>query len=216
MAPPPAGVGRGCPDRSRRRRPRARAPAAPVARGRLPRPTRGERSNPSRALPARAVLLHELGDEARPARLVAGPEPGAGVAVEVLVEEDEVPPVRIGLKLVDTTEDRPPPILITDEDAGEPAGQLQADLPERHESVTARGAGHLEAVAVEVIELLERLDQEVVDGKPHRPAPVGVAAEEPARRLGRLVVDAILHAVDVEQVGVLTVHAYEDSVVVER
>src|SRR5262245_33872341 len=45
-----------------------------------------------------AALLEELGHHARPARLVARAEAGAVVAVEVLVEEDEVPPVGIRLE----------------------------------------------------------------------------------------------------------------------
>src|SRR5262245_41820069 len=44
--------------------------------------------------------LHERGDQARPARLVAGPDAGAALAVEVLVEEDVVAPMRIALELV--------------------------------------------------------------------------------------------------------------------
>ena len=46
------------------------------------------------------------------------------------------------------------------------------------------------------MELLQRLDEQVVDRKPNRPAPVGVAAEEPAVRFGRLVIDAVLFSVD--------------------
>ena len=37
------------------------------------------------------------------------------------------------------------------------------------------------------MELLQRLDQEEIDGKPDRPAPVRVAAEQARRRLARLV-----------------------------
>ena len=40
--------------------------------------------------------LEAVGDERRPAGLVRGAEPAPGVAVEVLVEEDQVAPVRIG------------------------------------------------------------------------------------------------------------------------
>ena len=46
-----------------------------------------------------------------------------------------------------------------------------------------------EVVAVVVVELLERLDQQVVDREPDRAAPVRVAAEQSRPRLGRLVVD---------------------------
>ena len=43
----------------------------------------------------------------------------------------------------------------------------------------------LERVAVEVVVALQRLDQQVVDREPDRPAPVGVAAEQAGVRLGR-------------------------------
>src|SRR5213079_2918705 len=53
--------------------------------------------------------LQQCGDEAGPSGLVAGAEAGAVVAVEVLVKEDEVPPVRIVLELPRVSVDRPPP-----------------------------------------------------------------------------------------------------------
>ena len=40
-------------------------------------------------------VLQQFGDQRGPARLMAGPEPLAGVAVKVLVEEHEIAPVRI-------------------------------------------------------------------------------------------------------------------------
>ena len=55
-----------------------------------------------------AVELDELGDESGPARLVTGAQPGAVVAVEVLVEEDVVAPMRIGLELLAAAVDRAP------------------------------------------------------------------------------------------------------------
>ena len=45
-----------------------------------------------------SALLQQLGDQAGPAGLMAGAEPGAVVAVEVFVEQDQVAPVRIGLE----------------------------------------------------------------------------------------------------------------------
>ena len=52
-------------------------------------------SPPARQHRGAARLLDELGHERRPAGLVAGAQPGAGVAVEVLVEQDAVAPVRV-------------------------------------------------------------------------------------------------------------------------
>ena len=52
----------------------------------------------SSSLVAAPVLLHQLGHEPGPARLVARPEPRARVPVEILVEQDEVAPVWIDLE----------------------------------------------------------------------------------------------------------------------
>src|SRR4029453_1759514 len=46
------------------------------------------------------IELDELGDEPCPAGLVTGAQPGAVVGVEVLVEEDVIAPVGIGLELL--------------------------------------------------------------------------------------------------------------------
>ncbi len=43
--------------------------------------------------------IEQARDETGPPRLVAGPEPRSVVAVEVLIEEDQIAPVRIVLKL---------------------------------------------------------------------------------------------------------------------
>src|SRR6185436_16040528 len=45
-----------------------------------------------------AALLQQLGDEAGPAGLVAGPHAPAVVAVEVFVERDQVLPLRVVLE----------------------------------------------------------------------------------------------------------------------
>ena len=51
---------------------------------------------------------YHVGDQPRPPRLVRRAEAGAVVAVEVFVEEDEVPPVRVGLELLRSAVDRAP------------------------------------------------------------------------------------------------------------
>src|SRR5438128_11171625 len=78
------------------------------------------------------ALLQELGHEPGPAGLVAGANAGAVVTVEVLVEEDEVAPVRIGLERVGAAVDRTPAVGPLEEDAGEPSRQLRRHVPERH------------------------------------------------------------------------------------
>src|SRR6266545_6064671 len=135
----------------------------------------GGRRGPLRAL--FATLLQEFGDDAGPSRLMVGSDSRAVVTVEVLVEEDEVPPVRVLLELLDASVDRAPPVGVPQEDAGVATGQLGGDIPQGHELPGARGALDLETVAVEMVEPLDRLDQQEVHRYPDRPAPVGVAAE---------------------------------------
>ena len=55
----------------------------------------------TRRLPVKrifGVLMDEFRDHARPAGLVAGTQPCAGVAVEIFVEQDEIAPVGIGVE----------------------------------------------------------------------------------------------------------------------
>ena len=59
-----------------------------------------------------AALLDQLGDEGRPAGLVAGADAGAGVAVEEFVEEDIVAPVRVVLKIIDGAVERAAACLV--------------------------------------------------------------------------------------------------------
>src|SRR6266851_1558398 len=170
---------------------------------------------PPGLLPA---LLEQLGHEPRPAGLMAGAYAGPIVAVEVLVEEDEVAPVRIPVENLRPAVDRATAVLARQEEVREPPRQLGRHLPEVDLVVRAGGTRDLEIVAEEMVEFLERLDEEKVHGKPHRPAPVRIAAEHARRGLRGLVVDAVLLAVDLQDVGMVPVVAGEraDAVVREE
>src|SRR5436309_5234648 len=120
----------------------------------------------------------------------------AVVAVEVFVQPDEVPPVRIGLELGDASVDRPSPIRSAQENTGQASGELSRYVPEGRALTRSGRALDLKAGAVEVVELLEGLDQQVVDGKPDRSAPVGISAEEARARFCRFVVHAVFVAID--------------------
>src|SRR5690348_8886423 len=54
-------------------------------------------------------------DDSGPARLVTRPEPGAVVAVEVLVEEQVIAPVRVVLELLRSAEHRAAAVLVAQE-----------------------------------------------------------------------------------------------------
>src|SRR5262249_60394140 len=144
----------------------------------------GGRGGPHRGIFPPAALLRGLGPDPGPAGLMARADPGAVVAVEVLVEEHEVAPVRVVLEFLGTAVDRPPPVTSAQKDAGQAAGQLGRDLPEIESVRRARRKRDLQGIAVEVMELLERLDQQVIHGEPDSAAPVRGAAEENPRRTG--------------------------------
>src|SRR5262245_57058688 len=92
--------------------------------------------------------MHSAGDDPGPSRLMTGTDAGAVVAVEVLVEEQEIAPVRILLELLRRSVDRPAPLRVSHEDAGEAARDLLRDPVERHASARARGAFDRERVSV--------------------------------------------------------------------
>src|SRR2546425_6809547 len=108
---------------------------------------------------------------------MAGADALAGVAVEVFVKGDGVAPVRIGLEVFKVAEDGTVSVGAAEEDAGEPAGDFCGDFPQVHHLARSRRAFYFEVVAVVVMELLERFDNQVVKRKPDWPAPVRVAAE---------------------------------------
>src|SRR5256885_2260709 len=85
------------------------------------------------------------------------------------------------------------------------AGALRGRRPEVGHGPGAGRPRPLERIAVEGVELLERLDQEIVHREPDGAPPVRVAPEEPAGGLGWLVVDPVLHPVDPQHVRVVAV-----------
>src|SRR5262245_15954386 len=79
-----------------------------------------------------AEPLDQIGDETGPSGLVARADTGAGVAVEVLVEEDQIAPVRVGLERGGFAVHRPGALLVAEEDANEAPRDLLGHLEERH------------------------------------------------------------------------------------
>src|SRR5215469_3582426 len=67
-----------------------------------------------------------------PSCLVTGADTGAIVAMEILVEQQMIPPVGIALKLFGTPEHRPPARRIAQKYPGQPVGDLARDLEQVH------------------------------------------------------------------------------------
>ena len=61
------------------------------------------------------------------------------------------------------------------------------------------------------MELLERFNEQIVDGKPDRTTPVRIAAEESRARFGRLIAHSIVDAHRRQQIGVIFVIAREGT-----
>jgi Rod binding domain-containing protein len=57
-----------------------------------------------------SALLQQLSHQRRPSSLMAGAQPSAGISVEILVEENEIPPIGVFLKKSRIAENRAPPV----------------------------------------------------------------------------------------------------------
>src|SRR5689334_17598095 len=97
---------------------------------------------------------------------MAGAHAGSGVAMEVLVKENQIMPVRVGLELFKISEYRPAALFILKKDAGHAARKLTRHLPQVHHGSRAGGKFYFEIRAQIVMELLQRLDQQVIYREP--------------------------------------------------
>src|SRR5437867_11165494 len=143
-------------------------------------------------------------------------EAAPGLSMEVLVEQDELFPVRVRREPLVVAMTGAAAVLVREEGRGEPPRELERNLAEVHPA--SRAAGHLDRQLVPVIVViaLERLDEEIVHRKPHRAAPVRVAAEGSRRRLSRIVGYAVLPALHDERVRPHAIDARERADAVRR
>src|SRR6267142_4640883 len=129
--------------------------------------------------------MHDPGDGAGPSGLMARAQAGPVVAVEVLAEEEEVPPVRVLLELLSSSVERTAALAIPQEDAGETPPDLLGDFVQRQVPPRTRRTLDLEVLAVVREVLQQGADDQTVDRHPDRPPPVGVSADHPAVGFGR-------------------------------
>src|SRR5262245_21283180 len=104
-------------------------------------------------------------------------ESGAIVAVEVLVKQDEVAPIRVLLELSSSPVYRPATVLVPHKDASQPARDLLGHLVQRHSVPITRRTFDREVIAVIHVVLQQRPDDQRVHGHPVWPSPIRVAAE---------------------------------------
>src|SRR4029079_16734502 len=92
-----------------------------------------------RSLPAmRREVLEAAHDDRPPAGLVAGADPASGVAMEVLVKQDELAPAGIAGEALVAAVAGPPPLGVREEERGEAPRDLPLNLPEVHPDPGAR------------------------------------------------------------------------------
>src|SRR5215469_18633596 len=96
----------------------------------------------------------------------------ARVPMEVLVKKNELVPIGIRLKFLNSSIDRPFAFLISQENLRKPTRKFGCDIPQReHVSGPCREL-NFEIVAKVMMELLQRFYEQKIDRKPDRPTPV--------------------------------------------
>src|SRR6266566_9078520 len=152
-----------------------------------------------------AALLKQLRHHAGPSRLMAGADATAIVSMKILVEENQILPVRIMLELVRSSMNRPQSVLIAQEGSRETPRDLLRNFPEREEVPRPCRAFDLVFLAEIVVELLEGFDDQKVYRKPDRAPPVGIAAEQARARFSRLIFEAVLGRAESKHIRVVFV-----------
>jgi len=79
----------------------------------------------------RGKQMHQSSDNAGPPGLMTGAKARSVVAVEVLVEQQQIPPVRVVLEGFGAPVDGPASLRISQEDAGQPLGEILGDFVQR-------------------------------------------------------------------------------------
>src|SRR5712692_2451203 len=92
--------------------------------------------------------LDQFGNKTGPAGLLARPQPSATVSVEVLVEQDVILPLRIGLEFFRTSVHRPAARLVAQENSSQPIGYFLCYFKQIHHFARAGRTLNLEVVAV--------------------------------------------------------------------
>src|SRR5260370_35506135 len=105
--------------------------------------------------------------------------------MEVFVEQQVVAEVRIALQLRVVAEDCPPALLVAQEQPAQSTRQLLRYLFNGDEVAGTGWAFDLKVVAIVVVELLQRLDQEIIDREPDWAPPGRIGARPATIGFGR-------------------------------
>ena len=163
------------------------------------------------------ALLQQLRDQASPAGLVAGADARAVVAVEVLVEEDVVPPVRIVLVCARCRRRRAGARSSSRRKMRVSRREISAATSHERQHLSRAGrALHLEVVAEVMMELLQRFDEQIVHREPDRTPPIGIAAEQTGAPIRPAHSPRGIRAVRAQDVRVFTVDPRDRANAVRR
>src|SRR5271155_5962929 len=115
---------------------------------------------------------------------MAGAQAGTIVAVKILVEQQQVPPVRVVLESRHTAVNRAPARPVASESSNQAVGYLLGYFVERH--LVPRTGGALDGEVVPVIQVIveQSPDYQQIYGEPHRAPPIGITAEHGGVGLG--------------------------------
>src|SRR5580692_1630831 len=154
-----------------------------------------------------STLFDQLRDQAGPASLVTRTNASAVVAMEILVEEQQVLPMRIALEQFGPTGYGTTTVLAAHKNMNQAARNFSCHFPKIRFAARARWKFNFEILTVIMVILLQGLDEEIVQRKPDRPAPVRISAKNTAARFGRLVIDTADMIVHLNFVGMIEVVA---------
>ena len=161
-------------------------------------------------------VLQQSHSERRPTGLMACAKTAAGFAVEVFVEQNEITPVRVGAVFVNFSVTRALASFIRQKDAREPARKLLRDFLECEHFSRTYWTLYFQLIAIEMVVAFERFDEQVIDRKPDRAAPVRVAAEKVAGAFAGHVIHAMFLVPRSEDVGFVAMDARDRAQSVGR
>ena len=121
--------------------------------------------------------LDQFGDQSSPASLMARPQTTPALAMKVLVEQQQVSPGGIILISRIFAVTRSLAVRILQKQTDLSAHQFFRNFAQRHPRAGTHGALNAKIITVEFAIPFERLNQQIVQWKPDRTAPVTVASE---------------------------------------
>src|SRR5258708_11423205 len=124
------------------------------------------------ALISLSTLLDKFCYQARPSGLMAGPDPRAGVAMNIFVKRNVIAPVRISLEFAGLSEHGAPAFPVTQKNLRQAARNVDGNVPESFLLSRAGRKFNLAAVPKKMMEFLQGFDQKEVDREPNWSAPV--------------------------------------------